>query len=49
MSDDSLRWLLPILERRAGYPRGVSDREAAARLAALANLPRGWVLEDPED
>jgi hypothetical protein len=26
----------------------MNDREAAARLAAIANLPIGWVIDDPE-
>jgi hypothetical protein len=44
--DDSLRWLLPNLERRATLAT-MRDREGAAKLAAIANLPIGWVFEDP--
>ncbi len=44
--DDPLRWLVPILERRA-YAAAMNDREAAARINAIANLPIGWLLEDP--
>jgi hypothetical protein len=36
----------PILERPA-YAVDMNDREAAAKIAALANLPVGWVFEDP--
>ena len=47
MTDARLGWLLPIRERRA-YARGMRDREGAAKLAAIANLPPGWVFEDPQ-
>ena len=43
---DTGHLLLPILERRA-YAAGMRDREGAAKLAAIANLPIGWVFEDP--
>ena len=46
MSDDETPHL-PILER-ASYPLAMSDRTGAAKLAAIANLPIGWLLEDPE-
>ncbi len=39
--------MCPILERRAAYAARMPHREAAARLAAIANLPIGWLLEDP--
>jgi hypothetical protein len=29
------------------YHARVSDKEGAAKLAAIANLPVGWVFEDP--
>ena len=44
--EDTLHLLLPILERRA-YAASKDDREAAARMAAIANLPIGWLFEDP--
>ena len=44
--DDTLRLLLPILERRATLRR-MRDKEGAAKLAAIANLPIGWLFEDP--
>ncbi len=43
---DSLDCLLPIPGRRA-YAAAMRDREGAARLAAIANLPIGWLFEDP--
>ncbi len=46
--DDSLRWLVGILERRQRhYDARMRDREGAATLAAIANLPIGWLFEDP--
>lgn len=45
--DDDLYQLVPILERRAAYAARMRDREGAAKLAAIANLPIGWLLEDP--
>ncbi len=45
--DDTLHLLLPILER-ASYPLAMSDRTGAAKLAAIANLPIGWVFDGPE-
>ena len=47
MPDDTLHLLLPILER-ASYHRAMGDRTGAAKLAAIANLPIGWVFADPE-
>ena len=37
---------LSILERGT-YAAAMNDREAAARLAGIANLPIGWLFEDP--
>ncbi len=46
--DNGLHWLLPVLERRQRhYDARMRDREGAARLAAIANLPIGWLFEDP--
>ena len=44
--DDTPHLLLPILERQS-YARAVRDGEGAAKLAAIANLPIGWLFEDP--
>ncbi len=41
-----MAWLLPILERRT-YAAAMRDREGAAKMAAIANLPIGWLFEDP--
>lgn len=47
MSDeDPLDWLLPILERRS-YAADMRDQGGVAAKAAIANLPIGWVFEDP--
>jgi hypothetical protein len=43
---DDAHLLLPILERRA-YAAAMRDREGAAKLAAIANLPFDWVFEEP--
>ncbi len=44
----ALRDLLPILERhRRYYDARMRDREGAAKMAAIANLPIGWLFEDP--
>ncbi len=37
----------PLSHDRRAYHRRVSDKEGAAKLAAIANLPVGWVFEDP--
>ena len=40
--------LLPILQRRQRhYDARMRDREGAAKMAAIANLPIGWLFEDP--
>ena len=40
--------LLPILERgERHYDARMRDREGAAKMAAIANLPIGWLFEDP--
>jgi hypothetical protein len=44
----ALRALLPVLERQQRvYDARMRDREGAVKLAAIANLPIGWLFEDP--
>lgn len=43
---DDLALLLRILEVRA-YAPAMGGRDGAAEMAALANLPAGWLFEEP--
>jgi hypothetical protein len=43
---DDLAQLLHILEVRA-YAPAIGGRDCAAKMAAIANLPIGWLFEEP--